>query len=188
MDFYGRRSYDDGQIKFNRILFSFVLVFKMILKIVVYSPLLFLSYLITQQILNPDTNKIIWLALMFIFAILFYSVIYFFKGVLIALKFNHKSVWILLFTVLVIFTCALPVWIVFNPLQNVIARYSSSNQEPLAWIFAVAFGLYVYSRYHFLTNTAPTAAYPYYQMGINSTFHLLNLSNTFKAKKSQDSL
>lgn len=188
MNFYERHSYSDGQIIFNRILFSLVIVFKMILKIIVYSPLLILSYLITKQILNDHTDKILWLALMLTFTIMLYAVIYFFKGVLIALRFNHKLAWILLFTCLVTITCILPVWIIFNPLQNFINLYSTSNQQLFTWIFAVAFGLYVYSRYHFLTNIAPNAAYPYYQMGINSTVHLLNLTNTFKAKESQENI
>lgn len=186
MNIYERHSYSDGQMMFNKILFSFVIVFKMILKIIVYSPLLFLSYLITKQVLTSQTDKIIWLALMLIFSFILYVVIYFFKGVLIALKFNHKSIWILLFICLVITTCILPVWIIFNPLQDLINNYTTSNQQLLTWIFALAFGLYVYSRYHFLTNIAPNAAYPYYQMGINSTVHSLNLANTFKAKKSPD--
>jgi hypothetical protein len=188
MSFYERRSYSDGQIMFNRILFSFVVVFKTILKIIVYSPLLFLSYLITKQILSAQTEKIIWLALMLIFAFVLYAVIYFFKGVLVALKFNHKSIWILLFICLVTTTCILAVWIIFNPLQDFINNYTSSNQQLVTWLFALAFGLYVYSKYQFLTNIAPNIAFPYYQMGINSAVHSLNLADTFKAKKSQETI
>lgn len=186
MNFYERRSYNDGQIMFNRILFSLVVVFKLILRTIVYSPLLFVGYFITKQILTAESDKIFWLALILIFAVVLYFSVYFFKGALIALKFNHKLIWVLLFIFLAVLTCILPVWIIFKPLQNFIADYNSGNQQLLTWIFASAFGLYVYSRYHFLTNTAPTTAYPYYQMGINSIVHLLNLSNTFKAKKSQD--
>ena len=188
MNIYERHRYSDGQMMFNKILFSFVIVFKMILKIIVYSPLLFLSYLITKQILTAQTDKIIWLALILIFSFILYAVIYFFKGVLIALKFNHKSFWILLFICLIAITCIVPVWIIFNPLQSFINNYTSTNQQLLTWIFALAFGVYVYSRYHFLTNIAPNAAYPYYQMGINSAVHTLNLADTFKAKKSQDTI
>lgn len=185
MSVYARRNYYDGQILFNRVLFAFFTAIKIILKIVVYSPLLFLSYLITKQILGATTDAIIWLALILIFAVILYFITYFFKGVLIALKANRNLFWIVIFICLLTITCVLPVWLIFSPVQDFINNYTSSNPLLITWIFAIAFGLYVYSRYHFLTNIAPTAAYPYYQMGINSTFHLLNLSNTFKAKKSR---
>ena len=49
MSIYVRGS-DDGQILFNRILFAFALAIKLITKVIVYSPLIFLSWLITNQI------------------------------------------------------------------------------------------------------------------------------------------
>ena len=49
MSVYARRNYDDSQILFDRILFAFTSVIKIILKIVVYSPLLFVSWLITNK-------------------------------------------------------------------------------------------------------------------------------------------
>lgn len=186
MSVYARRNYDHGQILFNRVLFAFTIAIKIILKIIVYSPLLCIGWLIANAILTVNTNKILWIALILIFATLSYFVIYFLKGVLIALKHNHNWLWLPLLIFCVAFTCMLPVWIVFDPLTNFIGRYSQTNQQLLTWIFAFAFGLYVYSKYHFLINIAPTIAYPYYQRGINITMHSLNLSNSFKAKKSKE--
>jgi hypothetical protein len=183
---YGRRTYDDGQFLFDRILFAFVIVFKVILKAVVYSPLLFLGWIISKQILDTNSDKILWIALIVLLAVILYFVVYFLKGVLIALKHNHNLFWIPLFVFCVVITCILPVYIVFDPIQNMVGSYTGTKQPLLTWIFATAFGLYVYSRYHFLTNIAPTAAYPYYQRGINITMHSLNLSNSLKAKKSQE--
>src|SRR5690348_6544045 len=99
MNFYERHSYSDGQIMFNRILFSFVIAIKMILKLIVYSPLIFLGYFITKAILNADTDKILWMALIIIFAFSFYFIIYFLKGVLIALKHNANLFWVPLFII-----------------------------------------------------------------------------------------
>ncbi len=185
MGVYMRRT-DDGQVLFNRILFAFAITLKVSLKVIVYSPLLFIGWLLTKQILNTETNKVFWIALILMFAVILYAVIYFFKGVLIALKFNRKAAWVFLFLCLSIITCVLPAWIIFTPLQNFIAAYINSNQQLITWLIALIFGVYVYNRYHFLTNIAPNVAFPYYQMGINSTVHLLNLSNTFKAKRSED--
>lgn len=66
MSVYVRES-DDGQILFNRVLFAFALTIKLILKIVVYSPLIFLSWLITKRLLDATTDKVLWIALMMIF-------------------------------------------------------------------------------------------------------------------------
>jgi hypothetical protein len=178
--------YNDGQILFNRILFAFTLIIKMVLRTLVYSPLLLLGWIITKQVLDVKTDKIIWIAVILLFAVVFYFIIYFFKGVLIALKHNKNLFWIPLFTLCVLFTCILPVWIIFDYLKNFFTAYSEANKNLLTWIFACAFALYVYSRYHFLTNIAPTIAYPYYQRGINVTTHLLAFSNTFKGRKSND--
>jgi hypothetical protein len=181
---YARRNYNDGQILFNRALFGFIIVIKVALKIIVYSPLLLAGWLVTKQMVNLNANAILFTVLILLFAILLYFFIYFLKGVLIALKYNRNLFWLPLFIFCVALTCIFPVWVVFEPLTNIIGRYAQSNQQFLTWIFASTFGLYVYSEYYFLTNIAPTVAYPYYQRGINMAMHSLNLSDSFKAKKS----
>ena len=186
MSLYERYTYDDGQIIFNRILFAFIVVIKIVLKAIVYSPLLLLSWITAKQILDAKTDVILWIALILVFTTIFYFMIYFLKGVLIALNHNHNFIWIPVFICCALFTCVLPVWLVFEPLEKIVTSYAQSNQHLLTWIFALAFGLYVYSKYHFLTNIVPILAYPYYQRGINLTIHLLNFSNTFKAKKSHE--
>ena len=79
MSVYARRNYDDGQVLFNRILFAFTIVIKLALKLIIYSPLLFIGWLITKQMLDVSTNAILSIALILIFATLTYFIIYFFK-------------------------------------------------------------------------------------------------------------
>jgi hypothetical protein len=186
MRLYEKHQCNDGQLLFNKILLAFALTIKVALKALVYSPLLFLGWVIAKQILTEKIDKILWIAVILLFAVVFYFIVYFFKGAVIALKHNKNLFWIPLFVLCVLFTCVLPVWIVFGYVKKFFTAYSEANNNLLTWIFACAFGLYVYSRYHFLTNIAPTTAYPYYQSGINMTMHLLNFSNSFKARKSQD--
>jgi len=186
MRVYDNRSYDDGQILFDRTVSAFAIVIRMLLKAIVYSPLLFISGLITKQITGNNTDIVIKLALIIILAIILYYCIYFLKGVLIALKYNQNLFWVSLFLCCVLVTCVLPVWIIFEPLQNFITSYVATNAQLITWIFAIAFGLYVYSRYHFLTNIAQQKAFPYYQRGIIITNQLLNLSKSFKGKKSTE--
>lgn len=112
-----------------------------------------------------------------------YFIIYFFKGILIALKSNGNLFWIPLFICCIVITCALPVWIVFEPLENFFNKYTETNQQLLTWICALTFGFYVYSKYHFLTNIAQAKAFPYYQRGIDATNHLLKFWKTLKSKK-----
>ena len=88
MNLYDRHVYSDGQILFNRILFAFLFSLKLILKFLVYSPLLFLSWFIANTLLHDQVNKITGLVLVLLLSYILYFVIYFFKGVLIALKFN----------------------------------------------------------------------------------------------------
>ena len=184
MNLYERHVYSDGQILFNRILSAFLFTLKIILKSLVYSPLLFLSWFIAAKLLHDQINKITALGLVLLLSYILYFVIYFFKGVLIALKFNRNFLWIPLFICAVLFTCAIPMYVIFDPINIIIDRYTDANQYLLTWIFTAAFGLYVYSKYHFLTNIAPVAAYPYYQRGIIITSHLLTFSKGFKAKRS----
>ena len=180
------RSSDDGQILFNRILFAFAVTIKVLLKIIVYSPLIFLSWLITKKLLTPNTDKLIWLGLMLILSVAFYFIIYFLKGMLIGLKHNRNFLWMPLFICCVVLTCVLPVWIVFAPLETFFNKYTDANQQLLTWICALSFGFYVYSKYHFLSNIAPAKAFPYYQRGIIVTNHLLSFSKSFNAKKSAE--
>lgn len=173
MGVYGNRSYDDGQILFDKTLSGFATIIRMLLKIIVYSPLLFISGLLTKQITGNNTAIILKLALVLLLAVILYYFIYFLKGILIALKYNRNLFWMPLYIVCVLITCILPVWIIFEPLQTLISRYTETNQQLITWICALAFGFYVYSKYHFLTNIASSKAFPNYQSGISVTNHFL---------------
>jgi hypothetical protein len=56
----------------------------------------------------------------------------------------------------------------------------------LQWIFAIAFGAYIYYRYNFLTNIAPSFAFPAYDAGIQFTAMLLKKPFLLKAAKSKE--
>ena len=73
MNFYERRSYDDGQILFDRTLYAFAVFFKLLLKAIVYSPLLVIGYLFTKKIIGSNTDIIIWLPLVILFAFILTS-------------------------------------------------------------------------------------------------------------------
>src|SRR5690349_11956725 len=137
MRVYDNRSYDDGQILFDRTFSAFAVVVRMILKVIVYSPLLFISGLITKQITGNKTEIVIKLALIIILAVMLYYCLYFLKGVLIALKYNQNLLWLPLYIACVLVTCILPVWIIFEPIQNIVTRYVEINAQLITWIFAI---------------------------------------------------
>lgn len=186
MRVYDNRSYGDGQILFDRTFSAFAIIIKYLLKVIVYFPLLFISEVLTKQITGNNTDIVIKLTIIIILSVILYYCIYFLKGALMALKYNQNLPWIPFYIFCIVITCILPAWIIFEPLQTFTGRYTETNQQLVTWICALTFGLYVYGKYHFLTNIAPMKAFPYYQRGIIITNHLLRFSKGLKAKQSRE--
>jgi len=181
----GIYTYDTGQHIFDRALWALWMAAKWILKLVIYLPLWFSGYIISTNILNKEDSVFAWIGLIVIFAVFLYQLLFFVKGMIIGFKSWGNLFWIPLFILCSAFTCVLPVWIVFDILQPFAIELSMRSGDTVTWIFAVAFGLFLYSRYHFLTNMAPLAAYPAYQMGIDTASKLLNITTKVTAIKSR---
>ncbi len=56
----------------------------------------------------------------------------------------------------------------------------------IQWIFTIAFGTYIYFRYNFLTNVAPSFAFPAYDAGIHFTGVILKKASLLKAANSKE--
>lgn len=163
---------------------------KWLLKILIYFPLILTSYAIVSSIMKKDISSLLGFAVVILVSFILYLLVYFVKGILIGLKSNNKLLWILLFIICVTFTCVLPVYLVFDPISSLVksSSHSGNPNSILKWIFSLAFGVYVYFRYDFLTNKAPSIAFPAYQAGIDITVSILNRSYRVKAQKSDDSI
>lgn len=159
--------FDSSQYIFDRALLYLWITLKLIFKLIVYIPLWFVGYMLTTTILEKADSALIWLSLIFLFAALLYQVVFFIKGITLGLMSNHNMLWIPLLALCVSFTCIFPAWLIFNYTQSIFYKISPESGNILTWITSIAFGIYVYSRYHFLTNIAPLAALPAYQLGIN---------------------
>jgi hypothetical protein len=181
----GIYTYDTGQHIFDRALWGLWIAAKWILKAIVYLPLWFTSYIIVSNILHKEDSAFAWMGLIVIFAVCLYQLLFFVKGMIIGLKHYHNLFWILLFILCLIFTCILPVWFVFDTIHFYAVEWSTKSADILTWFFAMTFGLFIYGRYHFLTNIAPLAAYPAYQMGIDTVLKILNITSKVSAIKSK---
>jgi hypothetical protein len=155
---------------FDRTLHALWKVLLWLFKILIYAPLFFTAFIIVSAVLKEEESSLLGLIVILLVTFILYLLIYFLKGAIIALKAYNNLMWVPVFIICVAFTCILPVYIVFEPIGNLLKSLSKSGNpnKALTWIFSIAFGAYVYFRYDFLTNIAPKMAFPAYQAGINT--------------------
>ena len=178
----------DDQQMFDRNMGFLWKAAKWLFKALVYFPLIITSFIIVSSIMKKEVSSLLGLAVIILVSFILYLLVYFVKGILICLKSNNKLLWILPFIICVTFTCVLPVYLVLDPVGYLVQNSNRSGNpySVFKWIFSLAFGVYVYFRYDFLTNIAPSIAFPAYQAGINITRSILNRSYRVEAKKSNE--
>jgi len=158
---------DSNQYLFDKVLWAIWKAIKIIFRLTVYLPFWFAGYLITSKILIKNEDPLTWIALIILFALLAYQVTFFIKGLIIGLKNKGNLFWLPIFIVFICFTCVLPTWFIHNSIQPWLHIISPNSGNLMAWLTSIFFGIYVYSRYHFLTDIAPMAALFSYQLGKN---------------------
>lgn len=158
---------NSGQYLFDKTLKALWISLKFSLKLITYLPLWFAGYLITSLILQKNDDGLAWIGLIILFAILIYQIVFFIKGIIIGLKNKGNLIWLPLFILCLSFTCLLPTWLVYKNIQPYFNKVSPASGNVLTWIVSISFGLYAYSRYHYLTNIVPLAASLSYQLGIS---------------------
>jgi hypothetical protein len=181
----GIYTYNSDQHIFDRAQWGLWIAAKWILRAIIYLPLWFAGYLIATNILQKEDSAFAWAGMIVILAICLYQLLFFIMGLIIGFKYRENFLWIPLFILCTVFTCVLPVWFAFDAIQVFTTEWSKKSADTLTWIFALAFGLLIYSRYHFLTNIAPVSAYPVYQMGIDTALKLLRITTKMTAIKSR---
>jgi hypothetical protein len=154
------------QYIFSLCLHIFWMAIKLVFKAIIYSPLLVTGYIITVKILNKNEHALSWLILIPVFSFALYQLVYFVKGLIIGLKSRKNYFWIFLFLVCVGFTCLFPVYLLRAIIKDLIIVSSKENYRIISGLIGAFFGIFIYKRYLFLTDTAPSIAYPAYSMGI----------------------
>lgn len=181
----GIYTYDSGQHIFDRALWALWIAAKWILKAIVYLPLWFTGYVIATKILQREDSFFAWAGLIIIFAICLYQMLFFLKGMIIGFKSRKNIFWMPLFILCIAYVSLLPAWIAFDAIQPFADDWSKQSGQTINWIISAAFGCYVYSHYHFLTNISPVAAYPIYQFGIDTSLKLLKITETVSGRRSK---
>jgi len=86
---------------------------------------------------------------------------------MIAFKAHHNGLWLPLLLISVGFTCIAPLWLCYGTIQSLIVELSPNSGAWLTRIVVTAIGIFLYSRYHFLTDIAPASVFPFYKLGID---------------------
>lgn len=160
----GYTTYGD-QFFFERVLRFFGMALVLAFRGLIYFPLLLTGYLIAARILDKKANGLAWFGLILLFAVALYVLLYVLKGLLITLKKYQNWIWVPLFLLCVSFTCLLPVWVSFDLIEKFAEALSKSSADVIAWIISAALAIFIYSRYHFLTDWCPNFIFPFYKLG-----------------------
>lgn len=158
--------YSIGQFIFDRTFFGLIIALRFLWKLIIYAPLWFTGYMISTYILDNQASAFAWLGLIFLFSISLYQIMFFIKGLIIGCMANKKLLWLPLFIICFLFTSVIPVWLMFDSIHELMSDLSAEYAGTLSWIASIALGIFMYSRYHFLTDMAPLAAYQMYQFGL----------------------
>lgn len=176
-------AWNEGQSLFDTTLNGLWFFIKLAFKLLIYFPLVFTAYIIATKFLYKQADAFLWIGTILLIAYTLYLFTYFLKGVILAFKFHHNLLWIPLFFVAVSFTTVLPVWFMWDTIGNAISNIGANTTTQ--WIFAIAFGTYIYFRYNFLTNIAPSSVFPAYDAGFHFTAAILKKTSRLRAIKSK---
>ena len=140
----------DGQEIFNYLWIIMLFVFKWSFKGLIYSPFLYSGYVAAAFLLHKDDSGLLWMAMILLFAGICYLLFFMLEKLMLKLVAKGKLMWIPLFVICLGFTCVLPVWIIFDPLERLIGRLTHhSNASVITWILSLAFGFYISGHYLF---------------------------------------
>ncbi len=175
---------NEGQSLFDTTIFGLWFFLKLAFKLLIYFPLVFTGYIIATKLLDKQAHGILWVGTILFMAYVIYLFLYFLKGIILVLKFHRNLLWLPLLLIAISFTCILPVWLTWDTATNLILKLGGNTT--IQWIFAIAFGAYIYFRYNFLTNIAPRAVFPAYDAGVHFTRMIVKKTSFMKAIKSKE--
>ena len=139
---------------------GFLLAARLLYKGIVYFPLLFVAYLVSLKLVSTGKDQGIWmLVLTILFAYFVYLLIFFAKGMMLAMKGLKIWIWVPLFLFSIAFTCVMPSWAAYQLLKGL------HIDHDILLIIAAAFGIFVSFKYRLLSDWAPKEATALYRSG-----------------------
>lgn len=144
--------YDDGQFLFTQTLRKLGVAAKILLFILVFSPILFSAYAASTLYVDKNAQWYIWFGSIALVSLAIYQLLFIIKGIIIGLKESGRAwwIWIPLFLICTLFVCALPVSIVFPWFQKL-----THHQSAVSWTISILFGYFIYGQYNFLNSRLP---------------------------------
>lgn len=142
--------YDGGQRQLQTTQRGLWIVLKYMLRALLYAPLLLTGYSICTLFLDKKTHGLLWFGLTVLIAYLLYIGVIATKNIMNSLRAKSNLYWLPLFIFFVAFTCVLPAFIMYSPL-NYIVQQCNGNQI-VTVLFMLFFTGWIYFHYDFLNH------------------------------------
>ena len=142
--------YDPTQRQLQTTQRGLLLVFKWVFKSLVYAPLLLTGYLICTLFLDKKAHGLLWLGLPVLLAYLVYIVVMATKKILNGLRAKGSLLWLPLFVFCIAFTCVLPAYMVYSPVNYVV--HECKGNQTVTILLMACFTGFVYFQYDFLNH------------------------------------
>lgn len=134
----------------------------------VFGVFIYAGYLLSQKILQGETDQFkIW-GLSFIFAYLILCFVYFLKGIIIGLRAKNNTLWILPWIICIILCCIFPAFII----KSVVVGMFPITERQDIWCLVLSWAaflfslFYIYGFYQFKTPNAPRILHWSYALGM----------------------
>ncbi|MEO8405638.1 MAG: hypothetical protein ABI480_13615 [Chitinophagaceae bacterium] len=161
---------NSSQNLLDRTGFGLWLTVRYLFSLLLYFPLWLTGYAVTTNLLDQKDSAFSWILLTVMFSVACYVILFFIKGIIIALRYRNNYWWLVFFAIAVSFSCVLPAWLAFGTVQSLVTFFHTGYENQLSWIIIIAALLLFYSRFNWLTDQAPKLANTFYRLG----FHLGN--------------
>ena len=141
MKFY---NYNSGQRLLYTTQRGLLIALKLFINSITYAPLLVTGYTVCMLVLARRSEGLLWLGLTVFFAIILYYLLRLLKKVMISLKTKGNHWWLPMFIFCVAFTCILPAYLVYSPLNCIIIRLKGN--EAITFFLVICFDVFVYCK------------------------------------------
>jgi hypothetical protein len=152
----------EGQMIVDRTFALVPFFWGLLVKALIYFPLLLTGYALTRLFLPKSAEGYYWVGCIVLIAMGIYCLLMFLKGVLLALKWRERREWILVFGICVLYTCIPPSIVIHYFLRSWV-HYPVLND-----LLSASFGFWVYTRYHFLLDLVPERFWVFYSAGLRA--------------------
>jgi len=152
MKTYHDYEYDSRIYDFEKKLNITGKIIRHILKFLVYIPLLLAGYIVVEEFLKLKAmQSMSKLFIAMLAAVVIDVTIILLKHWMLSLKEKRNLFWLLLFLLCFCFTSILSVVILIKPVSDLL-HFFFGGSSLVAWSITIAFGLLVFSRYHFFAG------------------------------------